>query len=768
MSSKKLLSALLILPSAAMAQGVGEDRSSFGESRSANEVIVRGERSIEERFSATGSRVTITRGDIEAMAADTVVDVLKQLPGVQVTGGGGASPEIRMRGMDRGATQILVDGERVSGGRRSGQLPFDQLPSEMIERIEVLRAPSAEFSGATGGTINIVLRQSQISRETFMRMSIQNAFDRNGPSLWVHTTGPLNADAAKPVDLKKPTPANAEGATANPKGANAAAPADTAKPAEPANHDGRRPWTYFLGFGAGERLPGSDMVRDTSYTGPETWSTQTRETTRGVVREAMLLPRLNGRPTGRDTVALRGTLMGSQSTGRFDSVTTGAAADGSFRGGQAHDSSDGERQMANLRAEWTRLFDTTKLEVRGSAEAAHESYAKYRDANVVVGSTSTSSFQSFSDDRRDRALQAAAKLMSTEGTHVWMGGAEFERRQLDVTNVTAGTGLTAGEKKYDASIQRLVLWGQNEWTIAKKSTLTAGLRVESITRETSYDGVSLSDHRTQLQPSLHSRTALSDTLQLRLNLARTTKLPMVTDMIERVTPSVGSNSPTRPDTVGNAGLKPETTLSFDVGFEARLPNRGQAGINLFVRSVDELIVRRTAQVAGRWLQRPENIGKAMMWGVETDLKTPLAGLGIPGGWNLNATASLLQSRIDARDSGIDGRIPGQAHYLLNINVAKPMPRTTGFFGGATLNLQGASDIGNTSSTSGREHATATVEVFTGQLIQGLGFWRLSLSNLTNVKKNRERIDIDALGGVRSERSWERSDRRIFLMFGTRW
>jgi outer membrane receptor for ferrienterochelin and colicins len=137
-------------------------------------ITVRGSRgTLQERFEAPGSRVIVGRDDIEQMGADTVSDVLRQLPGVFANTGADGRTEIRMRGMDRGATQILVDGERTSNGRRGGQLPFDQIPSELIERIEVIRSPTPEFSGASGGTINIVLKQSTIQRETNIRLTNQ-------------------------------------------------------------------------------------------------------------------------------------------------------------------------------------------------------------------------------------------------------------------------------------------------------------------------------------------------------------------------------------------------------------------------------------------------------------------------------------------------------------------------------------------------------------------------------------------------------------------
>src|SRR6185436_1032475 len=52
-------------------------------------------------------------------------------------------------------TQILLDGERVQGG-----LSLDSIDPEMVERIEIQRAPTAETGArAIAGTINIITRE---------------------------------------------------------------------------------------------------------------------------------------------------------------------------------------------------------------------------------------------------------------------------------------------------------------------------------------------------------------------------------------------------------------------------------------------------------------------------------------------------------------------------------------------------------------------------------------------------------------------------------
>ena len=109
----------------------------------------------------------------------------------------------------------------------------------------------------------------------------------------------------------------------------------------------------------------------------------------------------------------------------------------------------------------------------------------------------------------------------------------------------------------------------------------------------------------------------------------------------------------------------------------------------------------------------------------------------------------------------------------NVTVGAPAPTIPGTTAPAAIptaitDFGGASDIGSNTTTQGREHAYVSVDAFVGQVIAGLGYWRLGLSNLTNARKNRERVDADSAGGLRTERSVERYQTRVFLSVGTRW
>ena len=97
----------------------------------------------EDRRLSTAAKIIVGRDDIEHFGDSTVGELLKRLPGITMQGRPGRGGAPRMRGLGGGYTQILVDGERVPRG-----FSLDDLSPEQIERIEILRAPTAE-TGAT-------------------------------------------------------------------------------------------------------------------------------------------------------------------------------------------------------------------------------------------------------------------------------------------------------------------------------------------------------------------------------------------------------------------------------------------------------------------------------------------------------------------------------------------------------------------------------------------------------------------------------------------
>src|SRR5436190_15098571 len=105
--------------------------------------------------------VVITREDIEGSDALSLGEVLERRAGIQVraTGGPGQPQGLFVRGAGTAQTRVLVDGLRVSSAT-VGTTSIENIPLELIERIEVVKGPLSSLYGsdAIGGVVQIFTR----------------------------------------------------------------------------------------------------------------------------------------------------------------------------------------------------------------------------------------------------------------------------------------------------------------------------------------------------------------------------------------------------------------------------------------------------------------------------------------------------------------------------------------------------------------------------------------------------------------------------------
>ena len=139
-----------------------------------------GQNETEERRRSTASKIIFGRDEIERFGDGTVGEILKRLPGVTTQGRPGRGGAPRMRGLGSGYTQMLIDGEPVPRG-----FSLDDLSPEQIERIEILRAPTAETGArAIAGTINIITRGGYSRKLNELRLGVgmENGHSQPGAS----------------------------------------------------------------------------------------------------------------------------------------------------------------------------------------------------------------------------------------------------------------------------------------------------------------------------------------------------------------------------------------------------------------------------------------------------------------------------------------------------------------------------------------------------------------------------------------------------------
>ena len=156
-SSRASLGAVLFL---------GCSASAFAQTADAPENVVVTATHLAGGVSAQDANVAvIDAGQIAARQPSSVVELLRDLPGVYVqqSGGRGSVVSLFTRGAKPNFTLVLLDGVKANDptNTRGGSYDFSTLDLNDIQRVEMVRGPASAVSGsdAVGGVINIITRR---------------------------------------------------------------------------------------------------------------------------------------------------------------------------------------------------------------------------------------------------------------------------------------------------------------------------------------------------------------------------------------------------------------------------------------------------------------------------------------------------------------------------------------------------------------------------------------------------------------------------------
>jgi outer membrane receptor for ferrienterochelin and colicins len=154
----------------------------------------------ERRASDTPASVSVIDGeDLRVRPVNDLADALRDVPGLSVDSVGLGRRGISIRGMSTEHTLILVDGQRVntsSSAIAHSDFELGWVPTEAIERVEVVRGPMSSLYGseALGGVINVITRTAtdrwQGSASTYALVN-DHGLDGNQYKTGLYLGGPL-------------------------------------------------------------------------------------------------------------------------------------------------------------------------------------------------------------------------------------------------------------------------------------------------------------------------------------------------------------------------------------------------------------------------------------------------------------------------------------------------------------------------------------------------------------------------------------------------
>jgi len=132
--------------------------AAYCQSNQLQEIFVTANRIGEPIETVTNEVDVLDKNDLNRLGNVNLTQALSRLPGVQTIGYGNHS--VYMRGAESRMTSLYIEGIRIEsqdGVRLVGGVPWEMLPLEMVERIEVVKGPASTMYGsdAMGGVVQL-------------------------------------------------------------------------------------------------------------------------------------------------------------------------------------------------------------------------------------------------------------------------------------------------------------------------------------------------------------------------------------------------------------------------------------------------------------------------------------------------------------------------------------------------------------------------------------------------------------------------------------
>jgi len=603
----------LCLPAAAQDAQPPKQPASTPVDKKIEQVEIKGSASTyDPRRDDTATRIVVGSEEITKYGDTNVLDVLKRVPGIAVnTGANGRGGEIRMRGLGAGYTQILVNGERAPAG-----FSMDSLAPDSIERIEVLRAASAEFSTqSVAGTINIILKRSVKNRLRELKLAAQGSSNGYGPNANLQLS----------------------------------------------DRDGN--FSYSVSANVAQdrfEFDSYGQERGTAPNGQPDMLGNLRLEQKGKFTFLNLSPRLNWTLGPDNTITSQTFINANRSDNAFRELTMtvlGPPANFPNLLNEVENESDYLRSDLS----WARKFaDGGKLDLKVGINAGSSDSMTRRSADGAGNAPILRT--DILIEGRERGLNSTGKYAKTiEKGHTfafgWDGGIDTRDDVRDETDRLRGPGRELDQDS-EARVKRLAVFAQDEWNITPAWSMYLGARWEGIRTHAEGNTFGSADASSSVwSPIMQTLYKIPGRKgdQLRLALTRTYKAPGLQSLSTRRITSE-NNSPTETDFQGNPNLKPELAFGIDAAYEHYWAEGALVSISASSRKISDFTRILVYFDGARWVATPGNQDSAVTRSLEIETKFPLKAV------MENAPAVDLRASVNRNWSRVES-VPGPYNRL---------------------------------------------------------------------------------------------------------
>ena len=588
--------------------------------------IVARQGSTELRRAASFAKQIYGREELDRYGDTNALDVMRRLPGVNVDSGGP-----RMRGLGSGYTQILINGDPAPPG-----FNLDQLSPSQIERIEVIKAATAEQSSqAVAGSINVILKETSRRSLSSLRLGLASGKDR--------PLGNVNysiSESAGPFNMSLPISVFE--------------------------------WNREIRNTVDRKMAGSDgQTAISEQLGKiNSWGWGYN-----------FAPRFNYKVSDEQTIALATFFQKGYWNNRTDYTNRAVLGNPIFDDNAIQDGY-WENRRGNLT--WINRFsEDQRIEIKAGVQ---QSRSAFDLRNLRAGATQLQTAGSNQDD----AITQAGKYSQLLGSaHTLTAGWDLENRErLERRTTTNGAGMALlpsfEGQAFEAQMRRQAYYIQDEWEISPQWQLNLGLRNERIASESKNAALPVSNVSSVLSPLAHVTYKFDPKSRdmVRASLTRSYKAAGLNALLAR--PVVNSayantnqtNTYLAPDRIGNPSLSPELATGLDIAYENYLSNDGIFSVGVFHRNLTNVVRNLTElrsvpwAAAPRWITQPQNFSDAVTSGLEFELRGRASDLmpqlmGNAKALNLRSSLSFYRSSIAAL-SGPNNRLDGQQPWSANL------------------------------------------------------------------------------------------------------
>lgn len=659
----------------------------------------------------TASKTVLNADEIRKYGDDNIYDVLARAPGVTVTG-----KTLRMRGLGAGYTQILVNGDRPPPG-----FSIDNLTPDQIDRIEIIRAASAEYSmQAIAGTINIVLRRVVTKPQRDARIAYFKSPLTRGESAG-GTWGEKRGDVSWILN------------------ANA--------------YDGHNLSTSN----------GTDVFNLPD--GPLTQSRLTQYAGAGGYHGVILLPRVNWKvdPANELNIsfaAQKGRSYWAGASHNDDLV--GSFGDPDWIDNRSRTSS--EQSMLRGEVNWVARIAGGKLDLTLADEHGRNDDISDNDfSDAGAADRLVRNWDTAVHARREVARGKFSR--SLFDGHAVVAGFDTSRQSEDdvrVRDETLDDVATHIVETFDPQITRLAAFVQDEWNVTKQWSVYMGARWEGVRTD------SVASDLPDTHSNSHVLSPVAQTLykfpdasgqQLRLALTRTYKAPTIDQLTARRYESP-LNTRFAPDSSGNPALQPELATGIDAGYERYWPTGAMVSLSGSRRMISDYIRTELDQDPdGRWIYRPLNEGSARVHTLEAEVKLPAKSLGAAALANVDLRASVSRNWSTVSTvPGPDNRLDGQTPLSATVGVDWRRDRLSL---GASMAFQEGGWVRVSEQQSTLQQTRRNLDAYALWKFDARFQLRLALTNILGMDQTSQSAYADASGTSR-ETSFQRGAMRTGL------